>query len=237
MLLKRPGKRSADRARKCLYSIFHQFGLKITAEVNNQIVNFLEVTFNLREGKYSAYRKPNNEPLYIDSRSNHHPSIIKHIPKSINKRISCLSSDESSFNSTAPLYENALHRSNYIVKLQYSTINTCNNPKPNRKNRQRKIIWFNPPFSKNVRTNIAHNFLRLIDKHFPRSSKLHKIFNRNTAKESYSCMTNIKNTISSHNRHLLESKNKNNDGCNCRSKDECPLDGNYIAKCIVDLQG
>ena len=71
MLLKGPGKRSADRARKSLHTIFHQFGLKITAEVNNHIVDFLDVTFNLQEGKYSAYRKPNNEPLYIDSRSNH----------------------------------------------------------------------------------------------------------------------------------------------------------------------
>ena len=46
-------------------------------------------------------------------------------------------------------------------------------------------------------------------------------------------MTNVKNTISNHNRHLLEGKNKNNDGCNCRTKDECPLDGNCLAKCIV----
>ena len=59
MLLKGPVKRSAERARKPLYTIFHQLGLKITAEVNNQIVNFQDVTFNLQEEKYSAYRKPN----------------------------------------------------------------------------------------------------------------------------------------------------------------------------------
>ena len=55
MLLKRPGKRSAVRARKSLHSIFHQFGLKIKGELNNQIVNFLDVTFNFQEGKYSVY--------------------------------------------------------------------------------------------------------------------------------------------------------------------------------------
>ena len=82
--------------------IFHQFGLKITAEVNNQIVNFLDVTFNLQEGKYSANIIPNNEPLYIDSWSNHPPSIIKHIPKSINKRISSLPSSQSSSSQQHP---------------------------------------------------------------------------------------------------------------------------------------
>ncbi len=37
-------------------------------------------------------------------------------------------------------------------------------PQKTCRNRQRNIIWFNPPFSKNVKTNIAHNFLCLIDK-------------------------------------------------------------------------
>jgi hypothetical protein len=104
---------------------------------------------------------------------------------------------------------------------------------PNRKNRQRKVIWFNPPFTMNVKTTVAHSFLQLIDKHFPHSTRLHKIFNRNTVKVSYSCMTNIKNTISNHNRHLLVRKNKSFDGCNCRTKDECPLDGNCLTKSIV----
>jgi hypothetical protein len=61
-----------------------------------------------------------------------------------------------------------------------------------RRNRQRKIIWFNPPFSKSVNTNIGWEFLSLIDKHFPLQHKLHKIFNRNTVKISYSCMNNVK---------------------------------------------
>ena len=117
ILLSGTGKRSADNARKLLHCIFHQIGLKITAEVNNQIVNYLDVTLNLQTGRHSAYRKPNNDPLYIDSRSNHPPSIIKHVPNSINKRISSLSSNQSSFDSAAPLYENALHRSNYNIKL------------------------------------------------------------------------------------------------------------------------
>ena len=35
-----------------------------------------------------------------------------------------------------------------------------------RKNRQQnKILWYNPPFSRNVSTNIAHRFLALVGKH------------------------------------------------------------------------
>ena len=136
MLLSGTGKRLADKAGKSLLCIFHKLGFKITAEVNNQIVNYLDVTFNLQTGRYSAYRKPNNDPLYIDSRSNHPPYIIKHVPKSINKRISSLSSDQSSFDSSAPLYEDALHRSNYNVKLQYSTNCTGDTSTPDTKQKK-----------------------------------------------------------------------------------------------------
>jgi hypothetical protein len=46
-------------------------------------------------------------------------------------------------------------------------------PEQPRRNRQRSIIWFNPPFSKNVKTNIERNFLSLIDKLSPPHHKLH----------------------------------------------------------------
>ena len=179
--------------------------------------------------------KPNNDHLYIDRQSNHPPSIIQHLPKAINKRISTLSSDESCFNSTKHFYQNAFSCSNYNVTFQYSNDNTSNIPPSNRRNRKRKIIWFNLPYSKNVRTNIARNFLHLIDKHFPKSSRLHKIFNRNTVKVSYSCMPNVKTIISNHNRHLLEKRNEpsTDKNCNCRARDECPLNGKCLTKSIV----
>ena len=52
-------------------------------------------------------------------------------------------------------------------------------------NRQRNVIWFNPPYSKNVKTNIARDFLRLLDKHFPQTHKLYNIFNRHTVRISF----------------------------------------------------
>jgi hypothetical protein len=52
--------------------------------------------------------------------------------------------------------------------------NSSSLPSTNRR-RPRNIIWFNPPFCKTVR-----NFLQLIDKHFPSTNPLHKVFNRAT---------------------------------------------------------
>jgi hypothetical protein len=136
----------ADKAKKDLCAQFLQFGLRITAEVNNQLVNFLDVTFNLKDGSCSPYRKLDNNPLYIDKRSNYPPSITKHLPASINGRISSLSSSELPFDSVANVYEVPLHKSNYNGKLEYSTDNPPSTTTQKRKC-HRKTIWFNPPFS------------------------------------------------------------------------------------------
>ena len=214
--------------------MFNEFDLKVTAQINNHQVNFLDVTFNLNEENYHPYRKPNNDPLYIDSRSNHPPNIIKQLPKSINDRLSALSSDEKSFKASAPLYENALSRSNNNIKLEYSDKQKRSTQNSNPK-RKRNIIRFNPPYSKNVRTNVAHKFLALIDKHFPKSYVLHKIFNRNSVKVSYSCMLNAKSNISNHNRRVLNNKmtSINEKTCNCRAESKCSLDGKCLTTSIV----
>ena len=80
--------RVIENVKKDLCSIFNQFGLKITIEANMKIINFLDVTLNLSSGKYQPYSKPNNIPLYVHSKSNHPPNIIRNIPLSINKRLS-----------------------------------------------------------------------------------------------------------------------------------------------------
>ena len=91
-------------------------------------------------------------------------------------------------------------------------------------------MWLNPPFNKAVTTNISASFLKLVDKHFPPNNPLHKIFNRNTIKVSYSCTKNIKATIQSHNQKILNSEKPegNTKKCNClRSRRHlCPLKGN-----------
>ncbi len=97
-IMKSKSARLADKnEEKNSTNVSKQFGLKITAEANLHVVNFLDVTFDLNNGKFKPYRKPNDDPLYINRHSNHPPSIIKQLPTSINKRISALSADEQNF--------------------------------------------------------------------------------------------------------------------------------------------
>ena len=68
---------------------------------------------------------------------------------------------------------------------------------------KRQTIWFNPPYSKNVITKVGRYFLSSIDKHFPPHHKLHKLFNWNDVKISYSCLPNIKSIINTHNKNSI----------------------------------
>ena len=79
---------------------------------------FLDVTFNLKTGKYFPFRKPNNKALYMNYKSNYPPPIIKELPKMINKRIYDLPCNEEEFNEATPLYENALKESGYTTSLK-----------------------------------------------------------------------------------------------------------------------
>ena len=147
-------------------------------------------------------------------------SILKQLPKSIENQISVTSSNKDIFDKSIMPYKDALKESGFSEALNY--IGPITSKK--QKNRKRKIIWFNPPFSKSVKSNIGRIFLRLLSKYFPRNHTMHKIFNRNTVKISYSCLRNISSIIYSHNHNVLSPKQKSF-GCNFRVKNECPLNG------------
>ena len=218
----------AELIKKELCSIFAKYGLKITIEANKKVVNFLDVTLNVANGKYLPYNKAGNIPLYVNRKTNHPPRIIKNTPKSINKWLSEISIDENSFSKAAPLYQKALDDSGYNHKLAFS-VPTAQSPKSGRRNRHRDIIWYNPPFSRNVATNVGRSFLKILDEEFPKSNALHKIFNRNTVKISYSCMPNLRQKIDSHNKSTLRKTNAvTPKACNCRQPAHCPLDGNCL---------
>ena len=223
--------RSGYNVRKKFSEILGNLGVKITVQSNLKVVNYLDVALNLTTGKYYPYRKPDNNPLYINANSNHPPSVIRQIPASICTRISGLSCDSDEFNKTSQVYNDALISSGYKEKIRYDQ----NQNQRNQTNRPRIIIWFNPPFSQNVETNVAKSFLQVVDKHFPRSHKLHKIFNRNNLKVSYSCTTNMANIIKSHNQKILNENNgvSNERKCNCRNKDLCPLDGACLTSNVI----
>ena len=114
-----------------------------------------------------------------------------------------------------------LKKSGYNVDLKYT-----NNKSEKPKTQKRKIIWFNPPFNKSVSTNVAKTFLQLVTKYFPRRHKLHKIFNRNTVKVSYSCMNNMSKIIKGHNKKVTSKPRDERPECNCKKHPECPMEGN-----------
>ena len=76
-------------------------------------------------------------------------------------------------------YEKALRKSGY---RSVSLIYTDKKDIKQKRDHSRNIIRFNPPFNKNISTNVAKQFLSFLDQHFPKSNKLHAIVDRNHCK-------------------------------------------------------
>ena len=221
-----------ERKRKQIIKIFKDCGLSITIKTNLTSVDFLDIRLNLKDNTYQAYRKPNSERIYIRKTSNHPKNAIKDLPKAIGKRLSDISCNQEVFEAALPIYEEALRKSGINEKLSY-TENNSNNPhkKDEKRRRKRNIIWFNPPYSANMKTNNGKVFFRTLKKNFPRNHLFYKVFNKSTIK--LSCMTNIAAIISSHNKHVLKPKIESY-GCNCRDRDSCPMQNQCLTPQIVD---
>ena len=195
-------------------------------------MNYLDVTLDLKTENFRPHRKPDNTPTFIHAYSNHPPppsAILKQIPKSVGQRVSSRSSSKDEFDKTAPLNNVAFKESAPFVE-----IDNQERKKNSKRNRHRNVIWFNPRYSKNVETSFGKRFLKLLDDHFPKSHKLHKIFNRENVKMSYGCVDNIAQIIKKHNKKVLTPESTSPQAaCNYRDKPVCPLDGACLTKSIV----
>ena len=107
-----------ERIKKKIIKFFQQNGLKITIDANVIQANFFDVTFNLQSDKYWPYRKPNDHPLYIHSRSNHPPSIKKQLPSMLAERLLQLSCNQHMFNKATVDYQEAMRKSGYHNELK-----------------------------------------------------------------------------------------------------------------------
>ena len=179
------------------------------------------LTSKWRKFLYKPYRKPNDKPICINKQNNRPPNVLGQLPKSIAKNTS---SSKDIFDKSTSIYQNALYESGFKEELKYTLSDKSFQAENGQRTRRRKIIWFNPPYSRSVKTNIGKNFLHLLVKHFPANNKMHKIFNKNTVKVSYSCMKNMDSIISGHNHNILNSK-QISFGCSSREKESCPLNG------------
>ena len=68
----------------------------------------------------------------------------------------------------------------------------------------------------------------------PKNNKYHKIFSLNTLKLSYCCPTNAGSIIKQHDSKVLSiTVDNSNRKCNCRSRSNCPLNGECLTQCQV----
>ena len=209
--------------------MFKDHNLNITIEVGLTKVNFLDVTLDLARGIYKPYRKPGDKPLYVSSWSNHPPRVLENIPMGINRRLCEISSNKEVFLEAIPPYQAELDRCGYNHKLAW--MEEEENQQKKRKCRSRRVTWFNPPHSVNVRTNVGKEFLALLDKHFPKGHFLHTTLNRNTVKVSYRCLPNMGRRLAKHNSKIIRKEIsptiKPKSTCNCQvsKKQDCPVPG------------
>lgn len=65
-----------------------------------------------------------------------------------------------------------------------------------------------------------------MDHHFPKENKLTKIFNKTTIKVIYYCTQKLPSIIKFQTHKITEQNVDKTPPCNCRNKQECPLEGN-----------
>ena len=139
-----------EKIKKNSQRLLKEYDLKITGNSNQKIVNYLDLTLNLKD-------------------SNFRPYYIKHIPTSTENRLSNLSSTEILFKESTTHYEENLRESGYNKKLTYKPTHT--NHQKHSKYRT-KIIWFNSLFSKNISTKIGKSFFKSLRPTFPKEPHL-----------------------------------------------------------------
>ena len=91
LMVSRLTARQNENLKKEICHVFQKNVLKVTIQANLKIVDFLDVTLNLENDTYKPLVKPNCQISYVNVGSNHPPSILQNIPKSINIRLKRLS--------------------------------------------------------------------------------------------------------------------------------------------------
>ena len=149
----------------------------------------------------------------------------------MDRRLTELSSNEEIFNQAKQPYQDALKKGGHQYELKFVPKNQLT--QPNKRKRARRVIWFTPPFSKTVKTQIGKKFLEILDSCFPPTHPLHKVFNRHTVKIGYSCMPNFGRAMTGHNKKLLNSEQEKPRQCSCRVPNDCPVNNECLVKDVI----
>ena len=189
-IIERKSNQFLDNIKKKTIKLFNNIGFKITIDVGKNICNFLDTTLDMTNNLYKPYHKENSEVRYINNKSNHPKIIKKNLPAMIERKINRLSKNVQIFNNTVAAYQKASDNANFKHTLKYTENKKTQTKK--KTNRQRKTIYFNPPFCQSVKTNIGKAFFEITNKYCKQSETLGKILIKNSCKNFYSCMGNTK---------------------------------------------
>ena len=85
-----------------------RFSLEVTIESNLVNIDFLDVEPDHCNDTFAPFRKPNFQATYVDVKSNHPRYAVNQVPKSINKMLTTIFNNESSFNRAKQHYQEAL---------------------------------------------------------------------------------------------------------------------------------
>lgn len=105
--------------------------------------------------KFKSDHKPNEKLFYRNKESNHPAVILKILVSNTVKH-----KQDSISKCHIILYNNALRKSGFSEKIQYSQITTNNNWTC--RTITGKVLWFNFIFNITVKTNIVREFLKLV---------------------------------------------------------------------------
>ena len=197
-----------DNIRKRVHALVQKEGLTVEVEKAKRGIDYLDVSLDLVNRVYTPYTKPGDNLIYVDTRSNHPPSVFRAVPKGVAHRIATNSSSYEVFeNAKAPFME-ALRRSNYAEgdlreAFEYANYPKGGPPKPKRKRKGRNTTYVVIPWSSGVRSNVLGMIKALIN--FPQGTILSKAFNNNrNVKYSYGVAKSIGRHIMSSNRRVLQ---------------------------------
>ena len=126
-----------ERVKKKVIKIFKDCGFKITIKANLHIVNFLDITLELRNSTFGPYGKSDSHPVYTNENYNHPKTILRELHKSISKRLSDLSFNKEIFQMATPIYFEGLKKSEFNEPLVFIP-KTNNSDNTSRKQPKRK---------------------------------------------------------------------------------------------------
>ena len=95
------------RKREAIVKVFKEFGLRLTIQASLLIVNFFDIQLNLGTSTDKPYRKPDNNPVYLDKISNFFKTVLEQLLKSVEKRISDISSNQNVLIQSITMYRDA----------------------------------------------------------------------------------------------------------------------------------